>query len=186
MIPCRYGTTVLKMMKKILCAALAVMFQFLIGTVQQKFLLLKSQRKKILWNVSIPHRYGTTTDFIRSLVFIILLFPRFSTVLAKKVGLPRARNTLFPAFFKMVGGRPTFSLFLAQNQLFFYQKMPRNLYFTRKIADRLFYPIYQKKERETAFTAVSLVLCVLCCLAKLPFYFCRINWRKYHKWCLFR
>ena len=52
--------------------------------------------------VSIPHRYGTTTDFIRSLVFIILLFPRFSTFLAKKVGLPRARNPLFPAFFKTV------------------------------------------------------------------------------------
>ena len=105
--------------------------------------------------VSIPHRYGTTTDFIRSLVFIILLFPRFSTVLAKKVGLPRARNTLFPAFFKMVGGRPTFSLFLAQNQLFFYQKMPRNLYFTRKIADRLFYPIYQKNRKERRFSLPS-------------------------------
>ena len=97
-------------------------FQFLIGTVQLALACNRFLPQIPMPKVSIPHRYGTTTDFIRCLVFIILFFPRFSTVLVKKVGLPRARNPLFPAFFKAVGGRPTFSLSFSQNQLFFHQK----------------------------------------------------------------
>ena len=54
-----------------------VKFQFLTGMVQRKYIVFGQSRKEI---VSIPHRYGTTTEFIRSLILIILLFLRFSTV----------------------------------------------------------------------------------------------------------
>ena len=60
-------------------------FQSLIGTVQQKTMQY-CVRSNV--NVSISHRYGSTTVFTAFSVFIIPHFPCFSTFFFKKVGQP--------------------------------------------------------------------------------------------------
>ena len=62
-----------------------VMFQSLIGTVQ----LFRETVMSLTWlQVSISHRYGSTTVFTAFSVFIIPHFPCFSTFFSKKVGQP--------------------------------------------------------------------------------------------------
>ena len=64
---------------------LTIMFQSLIGTVQQKKQCRSFQKEK---NVSIPHRYGSTTVFTAFYVFIIPYFCCFSIFFSEKVGQP--------------------------------------------------------------------------------------------------
>ena len=61
-------------------------FQSLIGTVQHLLVTYNftSQNKE----VSITHRYGSTTVFTAFSIFIIPHFPCFSTFFSKKVGQP--------------------------------------------------------------------------------------------------
>ena len=82
-----------------------VKFQFLTGMVQRKYIVFGQSRKEI---VSIPHRYGTTTEFIRSLILIILLFLRFSTVFIWKVTMPQSRIPFFTGSPKVVGYESAF------------------------------------------------------------------------------
>ena len=64
---------------------LTIMFQSLIGTVQRSDFWNHYQFWK---NVSITHRYGSTTVFTAFSVFIIPHFPFFSIFFSKKVGQP--------------------------------------------------------------------------------------------------
>ena len=59
-------------------------FQSLIGTVQLFYL----EKILIFLQVSISHRYGSTTVFTAFHVFIIPYFYRFSIFFSKKVGQP--------------------------------------------------------------------------------------------------